>query len=89
MKDVKVHIDQLKFSIRDSKHDTLYRFLRIFTKIVKTQVQRAVRDGITSALMLIDQQLAHVRDKMEEARVKEGSTRTQVLRDVRKIARSR
>lgn len=84
VKNVKVNIDQLKFSIRDSKHDKLYRFLRIFTKLVKTQVQRAVQDGIISALVLIDQQLAHVRDKMEEARVKEGSTRIQVLRDILK-----
>lgn len=81
---VKVKIDQLKFSIRDSKHDGLYNFLRpLATGIVKRQVKRAIRDGITSALTLVDQQLVRVRDKMDEARAKEGSTRTQVLRDVR------
>ncbi|GJJ13079.1 hypothetical protein Clacol_007329 [Clathrus columnatus] len=84
VQNVNVKIDHLKFSIRDSKHDALYKFLRpLATGIVKRQVKNAIRDGIISALLLVNQQLVRIRDKMSEARAKEeNATRIQALRDV-------
>ena len=77
-------VDTLKFSIRDSKHDALYKFLRPFaTGIVKRQVQRALRDAIRTALELVDQQLVRVRDRMQEAKEGEEGSRTQALKEVR------
>ncbi|KAF8508553.1 hypothetical protein JB92DRAFT_2792778 [Gautieria morchelliformis] len=81
---IHVKVDTLKFSIRDSKHDVLYRFLRPFaTGLVKRQVQRALRDAIRTALELVDQQLVRVRDRMGEVKEGEGgTTRTQALKEL-------
>jgi Protein of unknown function (DUF4449) len=79
---IHVKVDTLKFSIRDSNHDALYRFLRPFaTGIVKRQVQRALRDGIRTALELVDQQLVRVRERMAEVKEGEGG-RTEALKEV-------
>ena len=77
-------VDTLKFSIRDSKHDGLYKILRpLATGVVKRQVQRAIKDAIRTALELVDQQLVRVRDRMEEAKEGEDGSRTQALKEVR------
>lgn len=86
VKDVHVKVASLKFSIRDSKHDALYKVLRpLATGVVKKQVQRALRDAIRTAMELVDEQLVKVRDRMEEAKASEDTTRTQALKDVRNV----
>ncbi|TFK32241.1 hypothetical protein BDQ12DRAFT_659490 [Crucibulum laeve] len=81
--DVHVKIDTLKFSIRDSKHDFLYKTLRpLATGLIKKQIQKAFHDAIVTALQYVDGQLVGVRDRMREAKVKEGESRTQVLKDL-------
>lgn len=69
VKNVNVKIDSLKFSIRDSKHDLLYKTLKpLATGLVKKQIAKAIRDGIETGLGIFDDQLIAVRDKIEQAR---------------------
>ncbi|ESK85280.1 hypothetical protein Moror_11329 [Moniliophthora roreri MCA 2997] len=69
VKTVNVKLDTLKFSIRDSKHDVLYKTLKpIMMGLVKKQIQKAVSDGVESGLGWIGEELVAVRSRMEEAR---------------------
>lgn len=78
-----VKVDTLKFSIRDSKHDTLYNTLRpLATGLVKKQIQKAFRDAITTGLEYVDGQLVGVRDRMNEAKASDETTRTKALQDM-------
>ncbi|KAG6890844.1 hypothetical protein C0992_012483 [Termitomyces sp. T32_za158] len=79
---VHVKVDSLKFSIRDSKHDLLYKTLKpLATGLIKRQIQKAMQDAITTGLEYVDGQLVAVRDKMENAK-EEGEGRGQVLKDL-------
>ncbi|EKM56742.1 uncharacterized protein PHACADRAFT_91847 [Phanerochaete carnosa HHB-10118-sp] len=83
VKDVVVKIDTLKFSIRDSKHDLLYKTLRpLATGLIKKQIQKAVADSVRTALEYVDGQLVGVRDRMREAKADENKSRTQVLQEM-------
>jgi hypothetical protein len=83
VKDVRVSVDSLKFSIRDSKHDLLYKTLRpLATGLVKKQIQRAITDSVRTGLEYIDGQLVAVRDRMEAAKTSDEETRLQALREV-------
>src|SRR5712671_926919 len=81
VKSVRVKVDSLKFSIRDSKHDILYKTLRpLATALVKKQIQKAVTDAITTGMEYVDGQLVAVRDRANEARTSPDSTSADVLR---------
>jgi hypothetical protein len=81
VKSVRAKVDSLKFSIRDSKHDILYKTLRpLATALVKKQIQKAVTDAITTGMEYVDGQLVAVRDRVREARTSPDSSRTDVLR---------
>ncbi|KAF8148712.1 hypothetical protein B0H34DRAFT_668275 [Crassisporium funariophilum] len=81
--DVTVKVDTLKFAIRDSKHDFLYKTLRpLATGLIKKQIQKAIKDAITTGFEYIDGQLVAVRDRMESAKENENESRTDVLRDL-------
>lgn len=83
VKDVNVKIDTLKFSIRDSKHDLLYKTFRpLATGLVKKQLQKAIEGSVRTALEYVDGQLVGVRDRMSEAKASEDKTRTQVLQEM-------
>ncbi|KAH9941112.1 uncharacterized protein BXZ73DRAFT_42167 [Epithele typhae] len=83
VKNVHVKVAHLKFSIRDSKHDTLYKTLRpLATGLVKRQLQKAIADAITTGLEYVDGQLVGVRDRMADAKASEEKTRTQVLQEM-------
>lgn len=83
VKDVHVKVDTLKFSIRDSKHDLLYKTLRpLATGLVKKQLQKAIEGAVRTALEYIDGQLVGVRDRMSEAKATEDKSRTQVLQEM-------
>jgi Protein of unknown function (DUF4449) len=74
-------VDSLKFSIRDSKHDILYKTLRpLATGLIKKQIQKAVADAITTGMEYVDGQLVAVRDRVSETRASSDSSRTDVLR---------
>jgi hypothetical protein len=83
VKSVVVKVDTLKFSIRDSKHDLLYKTLRpLATALVKKQIQKAIKDSITTGMEYVDGQLVGVRDRMTSAKATEGESRTKVLQEV-------
>ena len=55
LQDVNVKIGTLKFAIRDSKHDFLYKTLRpLATALIKKQIQKAIRDTMRTGLEYID-----------------------------------
>ncbi|KAF7965517.1 hypothetical protein HWV62_43076, partial [Athelia sp. TMB] len=82
VKNVVVKVDTLKFSIRDSKHDFLYKTLKpLATGLVKKQIQKAIRDAITTGMEYVDGQLVGVRDRYAAAKATEGASRAQVLQD--------
>ncbi|KAI0768823.1 hypothetical protein BD413DRAFT_561805 [Trametes elegans] len=81
VKDVNTNIHTLKFSIRDSKHDTLYKMLGpLATGLVKKQLQKALGQAVRTALEYVDGQLVAVRDQMQEAKTREDVSRHDVLR---------
>ncbi|PFH46331.1 hypothetical protein AMATHDRAFT_70122 [Amanita thiersii Skay4041] len=83
VRSVNVKVDSLKFSIRDSKHDFLYKTLKpLATGLVKRQIQKAIADSIRTGFEYIDGQLVAVRDRMQSAKATEGESRTQVLKDL-------
>ncbi|KXN83436.1 hypothetical protein AN958_01450 [Leucoagaricus sp. SymC.cos] len=83
VEDVHVKVDSLKFSIRDSKHDFLYKTIKpLATGLVKRQIQKAIKDALTTGLEYIDGQLVAVRDRMESAKQTEGESRTDVLKSL-------
>ncbi|KAI1785937.1 hypothetical protein LXA43DRAFT_1113109 [Ganoderma leucocontextum] len=80
VKDVHTSIQTLKFAIRDSKHDTLYKVLApLATSLIKRQLQRVIANAVRTALEYVDGQLVSVRDQMAEAKASEDSSRRQVL----------
>ena len=83
VKNVHVKVANLKFSIRDSKHDTLYKTVRpLATGLVKKQLQKAIADAVTTGLEYVDGQLVGVRDRMADAKASEDRARTQALQEV-------
>jgi len=88
VKSVHAKVASLKFSIRDSKHDLLYKTLKpLATGLVKKQIQKAIEDGVRTGLEYVDGQLVGVRDRMAEASAEEseeGETKTkmQVLQEI-------
>jgi len=83
VKSVNVKVDTLKFAIRDSKHDTLYNTLRpLATGLVKKQIKRALEGAIATGLEYVDGQLVGVRDRMNEAKASDETSRSQVLKDL-------
>lgn len=81
--DVHVKVNTLKFAIRDSKHDFLYKTLRpLATGLIKRQLQKVIRDALITGFEYIDGQLVAVRDRMESVQDTEGVSRTDVLKDV-------
>jgi hypothetical protein len=83
VQDVHVKVNTLKFSIRDSKHDFLYKTLRpLATGLIKRQIQKAIKDALITGFEYIDGQLVAVRDRMESAQATEGASRTEILKDL-------
>jgi len=88
VKSVRAKVASLKFSIRDSKHDLLYKTLKpLATGLVKKQIQKAIEDSVRTGLEYVDGQLVGVRDRMAEAKAEEGKdgetkTKMQVLQEV-------
>ena len=83
MTNVHVKVDSLKFSVRDSKHDFLYKVVKpLAVGLVKKQIQKAFAGAITTGFEYIDGQLVLVRDRMAEAKATEGDSRAKALQEV-------
>ncbi|KAI0324999.1 hypothetical protein GY45DRAFT_1375112 [Cubamyces sp. BRFM 1775] len=81
VKDVNTSIHTLKFSIRDSKHDMLYKMLSpLGTGLVKKQLQKAIGQAMRTTLEYVDGQLVSVRDQMAQAKASEDASRPDVLK---------
>ncbi|KAG8804896.1 hypothetical protein FRC17_005846, partial [Serendipita sp. 399] len=75
VKKVNAKVDALKFSIRDSRHDLLYKTVRpLATGLIKKQVAKAIEDGLRSGFEWADRELVKVRTTMAEAKEGDGST---------------
>jgi len=80
---VRVKVGSLKFSIRDSKHDLLYKtFKPLATRLIKKQIQKALADAIRTGFEYVDGQLVGVRDRMAEAKGEGGQGRGEVLAEM-------
>ncbi|KAF8060656.1 hypothetical protein FPV67DRAFT_301524 [Lyophyllum atratum] len=80
---VHVKVDGLKFSIRDSKHDFLYKTLQPLARsLIKKQIQKAVADALETGLEYVDGQLVAVRDRMESAKAEDGEGRVQAMQEL-------
>ncbi|WVN90208.1 uncharacterized protein L203_105444 [Cryptococcus depauperatus CBS 7841] len=80
---VKVNIDTLKFAIRNSKHDLLYKFIKsTATGLIKKAITAAVQKAVHTALGHLDEQLVEVRNRVDEAKRSDETTRTQALKDL-------
>ena len=80
---VKVHVGTLKFSIRNSKHDLLYKFIKtVATGIIKKAIQVGIASAIKSALEEGHEQLLQVRNTADDAKHREGVTRQDAVKDL-------
>lgn len=80
---VKANIDTFKFSIRDSKHDLLYKFIKgTASGVIKKAIATAIEVAIKTALEHLDDQLVEVRNTMDDAKKSDDTTRTDALKDL-------
>lgn len=80
---VHTSIDTLTFSIRDSKHDLLYKFVKsVATGTIKKAIQAAVDNAIRTAVGHLDDQLVQVRNTVDDAKKSDETTRAQALKDL-------
>ncbi|KAF7353927.1 hypothetical protein MVEN_01078900 [Mycena venus] len=80
---VRVKVGSLKFRIRDTKHDLLYKtFKPLATRLIKKQIKNAIADAIRTGFEYVDGQLVGVRDRMAEAKASDDGSRREVLAEV-------
>ncbi|GAA6063477.1 hypothetical protein JCM10212_006339 [Sporobolomyces blumeae] len=79
--EVKVKIDKLKFAVRDSKHSFLINTLRpLATGLIKGAVTKAIEAAIRSGLEQVDMQLADIRERLDDAKQQEGTSKIDSLK---------
>ncbi|KAL5482543.1 hypothetical protein ACEPAI_9137 [Sanghuangporus weigelae] len=84
VRNVNVSVDTLKFAVRDSKHDFLYRIIsKIGTGFIKRAVSKAISDAVRTGLESVDVKLVDMRSRMAEADESEDSSKTKLLKDMR------
>lgn len=83
VRDVDVKIDNLKFKIRDAKHQFLYSMVRpLATSLIKKAVPKAIEAAIRDALEQLDAQLSDIAERIEDADGREDVSRSEVVKDV-------
>lgn len=66
---VKATVDTLKFSIRESRHDFLYKVIAPLAQgLIKKTIGLAVEQAIKTGLEYVDEQLVEVRSRMDAAK---------------------
>ncbi|EOQ98692.1 hypothetical protein J056_003212 [Wallemia ichthyophaga EXF-994] len=78
VKSVKASVGKLKFKIRDSKHDLLYKTVKpLLMSLIRKQITKAIEDGTRSGLTTLNNKLVEIRREMEatkEARKEEATS---------------
>ncbi|CED82968.1 Protein of unknown function DUF4449 [Phaffia rhodozyma] len=83
IKHVNATVDTLKFSIRDSKHDLLYKIMAPLAQgLIKKTVGLAVEQAIKTGLEYVDEQLVEVRNRMDAAKDSDSLSRTDALKEM-------
>lgn len=83
VKDIHVDIGTLKFAIRDSKHDLLYKFVKATANnLIKKAITVAIKEAIRNAFEYVDEQLVEVRNRLDDAKKSDEITRSQALKDI-------
>ncbi|GAA5934568.1 uncharacterized protein JCM15063_004617 [Sporobolomyces koalae] len=79
--EVKIKIDKLKFAVRDSKHSFLINTLRpLATGLIKSALTKAIEAAIRSGLEQVDMQVADIRERLDEAKQQEGTSKLDSLK---------
>ncbi|KAI5479947.1 hypothetical protein MNV49_002237 [Pseudohyphozyma bogoriensis] len=74
---VKVKIDKLSFTVRDSKYSFLISTLKpLLTGLVKKGVTKAIEQAIRDGLVQLDAQLSDISERMEDAKKEDDSIGT-------------
>jgi hypothetical protein len=77
---VDINIDDLKWKIRDSKHNFLYNSLRTAASgIIKKAVCKAAEVAIRQALVQLDQQLTDIKEASDEAGRRDDVSRKELV----------
>jgi hypothetical protein len=68
----------------EKDHTSVFKVKNVVVKVdtLKKQIQKAIRDAIQTGMESVDGRLVGVCDRMAEAKVNEGESRTQVLQDL-------
>lgn len=84
IKTIDIDIDTMKFSIRDSKHDLLYKFIKgVATGVIKKAIQAAIHQAIKTGLEYLDDELVEVRNRLDDAKKDDNEeTRTSTLKNM-------
>lgn len=84
VKSVQASVGTLKFDIKDSKHDILYKTARpLATNLIKKQIVKAIEDGIRGGLETLNKKLVEIKKEMEESEKKgdKGSTKGSIIKN--------
>jgi len=83
VKSVKAKIDNLKWTIRESRHQMLYKIVKpLVNGVIKKGIEKAIEEAIEKALEQVNYQLVEIRDRLNEAAGSDELTRTQALKDM-------
>ncbi|KAL7411844.1 hypothetical protein BDY24DRAFT_395037 [Mrakia frigida] len=83
IKNVDAKVDAISFKIRESKHDFAYKvFAPLASGLIKKAIALAVEQAIKTGLGYVDEQLVEVRNRMDEAKDSDTTTRTDALKDM-------
>ncbi|TIB69078.1 hypothetical protein E3Q08_03579 [Wallemia mellicola] len=68
VKSVKASVGTLKFNIKDSKHNILYKTARpLATSLIKKQIVKAIEDGIRGGLENLNTKLVEIKKEIDAA----------------------
>ncbi|TIA85325.1 hypothetical protein E3P99_04027 [Wallemia hederae] len=84
VKSVKASVGTLKFKIRESKHNLLYKtFKPLATSLIKKQIVKAVQDGIGEGLKTLNQKLVDIRKEAEQGKKEAEEVKKQASDDAK------
>lgn len=83
VKDIDVDIDTLKFAIRDSHHDLLYKFVKtVATNTIRKAVEAGIHGALRTGLEHLDDQVTEVRNRIKAAKENENTSTTEELKKI-------